>query len=144
MSTNNTNMMSFKERILHMLLFEAVFTLLVVIIAHLFSQFSTSHVAGAAIALSVITMFWNMVFNWLFDQFFTGKRHERSLKLRIFHAISFDVSLTILSLPLIAWILKLPLWDALMIDIGLTLLSVIYAFFFNWAYDHARLKFISP
>ncbi|XXQ69466.1 chlorhexidine efflux transporter [Neisseriaceae bacterium B1] len=45
-------------------------------------------------------------------------------------------------LPVVAYILQLSWWQAFLADMGMTLAVMVYAFFFNWLYDHIRLRFI--
>ncbi|OOF57559.1 hypothetical protein BKL49_08730 [Rodentibacter myodis] len=87
-------------------------------------------------------MLCNFTFNWLFDKIFTGKREERSLLFRLFHTLSFEATLLILTIPMVAYALELNLWQAFLADIGLTFIIMVYTFFFNWIYDRIRLRFI--
>lgn len=138
MQDNKTDTMTVTERIFHMVLFEVLLLILMTLSVLLFTQQEVGHVAGVAVALSVIAMAWNFIYNWIFDQCVTGKKENRSIKLRIFHAVTFEAGLLVVSLPLIAWVLNMSLWQAFIVDIGLTVLVVIYTFIFNYVYDHLR------
>lgn len=134
--------MSIKERFFHMILFELTLLTITTCVVVLISSHETERVAGVAVALSLVAMAWNFIYNWIFDQFATGRREARSVMLRVLHAVGFEGSLQALSLPIIAWGLQMKLWDAFWLNIGLTLMTVAYTFIFNWVYDHARLRWI--
>lgn len=135
--------MNAKERVLHAVLFE-IGAMAVGMLAILFSGMGEAHTAvGVGVALAVIAMLCNLVFNWLFDKIFTGKREERGVLFRLFHTVSFEAALLLFTIPLIAYSLDLTLWQAFLADIALTLLIMVYAFLFNWIYDNVRLKFVA-
>lgn len=135
-------LMSLKERLLHSLLFEigAVTVASVVVLA--LSTVKPSAAIGTGVAMSLMAMVWNLVFNAGFDRIFTEPRQNRSFGLRLFHTISFELGLLVFTIPMIAYLLGLTLWQALLADIGLTILITVYALIFNWIYDNIRLKFI--
>lgn len=134
--------MSLKERLLHSLLFEigAVTVASVVVLA--LSPVKPSAAIGTGVAMSLMAMVWNLVFNAGFDKVFTEPRQNRSFGLRLLHTISFELGLLVFTIPMIACLLGLTLWQALLADIGLTILITVYALIFNWIYDNIRLKFI--
>lgn len=135
--------MKLRERLFHAVLFEFG-AVLVASFAMLAADMGEAHTAfGVSVAMAFVAMVWNFVFNWGFDKIFTGKREDRSVILRIFHTVSFEVGLLIATIPMIAYALNLTLWQALITDIALTALITIYGFLFNLAYDHLRLKFVS-
>lgn len=136
-------LMSLKERLLHSLLFEigAVTVASVVVLA--LSTVKPSAAIGTGVAMSLMAMVWNLVFNAGFDRIFTEPRQNRSFGLRLFHTISFELGLLVFTIPMIAYLLGLTLWQALLADIGLTILITVYALIFNWIYDNIRLKFIT-
>lgn len=125
------------ERIFHSVLFEigAVAVLLA-------GDFSLEAAAGTGITMSVMAMVLNFFFNYVFDKFATGKREERSLKLRILHTVCFECTLLIFTIPVVAYLLDLSLWHAFIADIGLSLTIMVYALIFNWIYDIIRAKII--
>lgn len=98
---------------------------------------------GVGILMAAMAMVWNLVFNSVFDKIFTAPRETRGLGLRVFHTLAFEGGLLLATVPLIAHFLQLTLWQAFWADVGLTLLITVYALFFNWIYDHARLKFVA-
>lgn len=133
--------MQVKERIFHAVLFE-IGAMLVGALAILIGSGDAHTAMGLGFALAVVAMLCNFAFNWLFDKIFTGKREERSALFRIFHTTAFEATLLIATIPMIAYALDLTLWQAFLADVALTLIIMVYAFLFNWIYDHVRLKFV--
>ncbi|GHA25911.1 membrane protein [Devosia pacifica] len=90
----------------------------------------------ALVGASVATV-WNYLFNLGFDHALarrTGST-QKTIGLRVLHAIGFEAGLLALLLPFVAWYLDVSLWQALTMDIAFALYYVVYAFIFNWAYD---------
>jgi len=128
--------MSHKERIFHSILFEVIALFLMMIFAVLFIEASMKAITGLAVALSLIAMIWNYIFNMGFDKAFGNDRINRSFKLRLFHGFTFETGMLLVTLPLIMWALNLSFVTALLMDIGFILFFLIYAIVFNWAYDN--------
>lgn len=134
--------MSLKERLLHSLLFEIGVVSVASVVVLALSTVEPSAAIGTGVAMSLMAMVWNLVFNAGFDKIFTEPRQNRSFGLRLLHTISFELGLLIFTIPMIAHLLDLTLWQALIADIGLVVLITTCALIFNWIYDNIRLKFI--
>jgi len=132
--------MNTKERIIHSILFEVVALAFVITAAKLFTDVELSLVTGLAISLSLIAMCWNYIYNLGFDRKFGNERINRSFKIRIFHGLLFELGLTIITLPLMMWVLQLDFWTVFVMDIGVVLFFFVYAIIFNWCYDLARVQ----
>ncbi|PSW22262.1 hypothetical protein C9I98_03085 [Photobacterium sanctipauli] len=130
--------MSTIERVFHAVLFEVLAISLSIIGLTIFTHHPVSSLSGTMIAVATIAMIWNMIFNAIFDRFFTGKREERSLKARCVQVIGFEGGLLLFTVPIMAWLLSVGLWEAFIMDIGVTLFITAYAFVFNYCYDHLR------
>lgn len=130
------------ERFFHSVLFEIGAMAIGAAAVLLAGDFSLEAAAGTGITMSAMAMALNFVFNYVFDKFATGKREERSLKLRILHTVCFECTLLIFTIPVVAYLLELSLWHAFLADIGLRLTIMVYALFFNWGYDIIRAKII--
>ncbi|KZM40462.1 membrane protein [Marinomonas sp. SBI22] len=133
--------MKTKERIFHALLFEALALILLISLASLLPGQETSAMTGLAIALSVIAMAWNYIYNVIFDRFFPGDRLERSFKLRLGHGLGFEGGMILASFPVIMWVTKMSFWTVFMLDIGAVVFFIIYAIAYNWAYDVIKHKY---
>lgn len=126
-----------KDRIRHTLGFELIGLLICVPLAALVFDMQAHEAGLLAITASLLAAGWNFIYNWFVDTLMVRYlgRLEKSLGERVLHAICFELGLLVLVLPLAAWWLKVSLWQALIVDIGFVLLYVVYAFFYNLAYD---------
>jgi len=90
-----------------------------------------------AILSSLVAVMWNFAYNTLFEFWETRQTIKgRSFKRRTVHALGFELGLTLLLAPLLAWWLTLPLWDAFLYDLTLVFFFVAYTFLFNLIFDH--------
>lgn len=130
--------MKTSERIFHAVLFEALAVSLSILGLAIFTDHEINSLSGTMIAVATIAMIWNFIFNWIFDQFFTGEKTERTLSFRIFHVILFEAGLLFTTVPVMAYLLNVGIWEAFILDIGVTIFITIYAFTFNLIYDNIR------
>ncbi|MBA5761294.1 PACE efflux transporter [Vibrio sp. 404] len=130
--------MSRLERLFHAITFEVLAVSLSIIGLATFTDHNVSHLSGTMIVIATIAMIWNIIFNWVFDKFVPGKKEKRSLMTRVNHVILFEAGLLFVTVPVMAYILNVSLWEALIMDVGVTIFITIYAFVFNYAYDHIR------
>lgn len=131
-------MRSTADRIRHTLLFEGIAVLAVVAFSLAFLEFAPGAIASLTIAMSLLAMAWNYLYNLGFDLWLLksrGHAGERSLSLRVGHAVGFESGMLLLGVPLVAWWLGIGLWQALLMDIGFAVFFLVYALVFNWAYD---------
>lgn len=132
-------MRTIADRIRHTLLFETIAIVSTTAITVLILDKPVATMGTLAIALSLMAMLCNYFYNWLFDHWRMRRGEsspsQRSTSTRALHAIGFELSFIILTLPLIAWWLALSLWQALLLDIGFAVFFIAYAFAYNWAYD---------
>ena len=132
-------MRTIRDRIRHTLLFEGIAIVISTIVAVLILQKPVLTVGSLAITLSIMAMLCNYFYNLTFDHWRMRRGesspNQRSLGIRILHALGFEACFIILTLPLIAWWLSLSLLQALLLDIGFALFFVAYAFVYNWCYD---------
>lgn len=130
-------MRSTPDRIRHALLFECLALALVIPSgSHLFGlQTETMGVIGVGSAVTAVL--WNYLYNLGFDhllQYFTGST-TKTLLLRVIHTLLFEAGLQIVLLPAIALYLKISLLDSFYMSFSIALFYLVYAFFFNLAYD---------
>lgn len=134
--------MSIYERIFHAVLFEVLAIILTVIGLYLFTEHALNKLSSIVILISLIAMLWNLIFNWIFDYFYSDSRETRGFKIRTLHVILFEGGLLLMTLPLVAYILNISLWQAFILDFAMTIFIMIYTFIFNYIYDHTRIKII--
>ena len=129
---------SIKERAFHAILFE---TIALIICAPLFALLLNrpiSEMGLMTLIIATIAVIWNFIYNAIFDRVTRRFIQERGFIVRIIHAGLFESGLIIITVPLIAWVLKITLLEALMMDIGILLFFLPYTVIFNWAYDAVR------
>ena len=133
--------MSFKERIIHMLLFEVIALAIIVPVAVLATGSGTGQMTLLAVLLSLLAMFWNYAYNLMFDRIFGEERIQRGFKLRIVHGVLFELGMILVSFPLIMWILQMDFLTVLIMDLSAVVFYLIYAIVFNWGYDQLRHRY---
>ncbi len=127
-----------KDRLRHTLLFEiSLLVIFVPLTAWLFNKPMT-HMGGMSIAMSLVAMTGNYIYNILFDHALVrmGKPlYPRGLKVRLVHAIFFEVTLLFISVPMVMWVMEFGFMKALAFDLAFMLVIPLYTLFYNWAYD---------
>ena len=96
----------------------------------------------ATIAIGLIALAWNVLFNGLFDRLLKRLKLTPSAFTRVIHALLFEGGLVAVSVPLIAWWLNVSLLQALILDIGVLLFFLPYTYVYHWAYDVVRERLL--
>lgn len=126
------------DRLRHTILFEVIGLITVTPLAAWLLERDLSTIGSMAIILSLSAMLCNYLFNLAFDHALKSLGrpvHIRPTWMRILHAVLFEVSLLVLTLPFVAWWLDMTLWVAFITDLAFALFFLVYAFVFNWTYD---------
>ncbi|PZO19958.1 MAG: hypothetical protein DCF26_04420 [Burkholderiales bacterium] len=124
------------RRVVYIGLYEAVAIALAGVGLMLMSGQSLLDSGALAIATSSVAVVWNLVFNTFFERWEARQSTTgRSVKRRVLHAVSFEIGLIVMLVPLIAWWLGVSLWQALVMDMALVVFFLVYTFAFNWAFD---------
>ena len=130
------------ERVGHALAFEVI---ALVICAPLFSWLmgtTMAEMGALTLAISLIAMLWNVVYNAAFDRLQRRLGFTRTLTVRLLHAVVFEAGLIIVAVPLAAVWLSITLWQAFVLDVGLLAFFLPYTMVFNFVYDRLRLRFV--
>lgn len=125
------------DRIRHAVSYEILGLLLVAPLGAWAFGLPLGHIGVTAVANTTIAMVWTYGYNLAFDHAalrLTGGV-RKSLWGRVLHAVLFEIGLTAILVPFMAWYLALSLSQALAMDISFTLFYLLYSFGFNWAYD---------
>ncbi len=133
-----TNMRSSRDRIRHALLFEIILVIIFTPLMALLFKKSMAHMGGMSIAMSLIAMICNYGYNLLFDHalVWMGKPlYPRGIKLRLAHAVFFEIVLMGVSIPMVMWVLELNFIKALAFDLAFLMVVPVYTVFYNWSYD---------
>lgn len=129
-------MQGIKRRIIQAISYEVILLALFVPIISLVFKKEIATSISLGIILMVIALLWNIIFNFLFEQW-EKRQHatHRLIKHRIYHAVGFEGGLMIITVPILAWFLQLGIWQTIVLDIGVTLAIMVYTFIFQWAFD---------
>ncbi|MEW2912855.1 PACE efflux transporter [Leisingera sp. JC11] len=134
-----------KDRLRYTISFEILLMAALVPVGAAFFDKPLSDIGLLGAFLSVKAMLLNLLYNWLFDQADARAGRvssDRSPLGRVLHAIGFEATLLITSLPVYIWWLNLGLWQALATDLTVTSFVVVYTYGFTLAYD--RLFPLAP
>ncbi len=126
------------DRLRHTILFEVLGLITCTPLASWILDRDMVKIGTMSIFISITAMACNYVFNLAFDHLLVklGRPvHHRPVRLRIIHAVSFEASLLLITIPFVAWWLEMSLWHAFITDIGFALFFLVYAYIYNWAYD---------
>ena len=126
-----------------MVLFEVFALIMMAGLATYITGNGAGEMAGLALAMSLIAMAWNYVYNYGYDKIFGADRTKRTKKTRVLHGLGFELGLMTVTLPVLIWVLKLDFLTVLIMDIGLVIFFVLYAIRFNWTYDSVRDYFVT-
>lgn len=130
-------MRSFWDRARHALSFEIVGLLLVVPLGAVVFSMPLHDIGVVGLVSATLATAWNYLYNLIFDHLLvriTGSS-LKSLRVRILHAVLFEVGLLIILMPFIAWYLGITLLHAFIMDVSFALFYMGYAFVFNLVYD---------
>ncbi len=97
------------------------------------------------IILSLIALFWNMIFNHFFDIYLIKKRGSivKTKIDRVLHGCGFEVVFAALSLMTIMYYFKIGIKEAFSLEVAILVFFLIYTVVFTYVYDVARAKVIS-
>ncbi|GLC91421.1 membrane protein [Cupriavidus sp. TA19] len=126
-----------RDRICHAVGFEVVGLLIFAPLASWAFGYKLHEMGLIGAVASLIATGWNYLYNLLFDKAMlriTGQV-RKSVKVRVLHAILFELGLLVVFLPALAWYLNISLVDALIMDIAVAVFYMVYALVYNWLYD---------
>ncbi len=130
-------MRTFRDRVRHAVLFEAVALAIFIPGSALLFQQPVQDMGVIGLLSATIATVWNFVYNLGFDKAMVRLRGsvQKTLTIRVVHTFLFEAGLVVMLIPMIAWYLGISLWAALIMDIAIVTYYLVYAFFFNMAYD---------
>lgn len=130
------------ERVLQVVLFEVSALLIAVPLYSRLIGVGTRESTRVLIVVSVAVLLWASLHNFVFDRCESRLRlrsaSDRTVKLRILHAVSHEASAALVSVPILVLLGDLPWLTALWADIGLSVVYAAFAFVFYAAYDRVR------
>ncbi|WP_342150655.1 PACE efflux transporter [Methylorubrum sp. SB2] len=130
-------MRSTRDRIRHAILFELVGLAMMIPLGSLLFGLHGSDMGVIGVGSAMAATAWNYVYNLGFDRLMQRLvgHTNKSLTLRVGHALLFEAGLLVILLPPIAWYLGIGLAQAFVMDLAIAAFYVAYAFSFNLAYD---------
>lgn len=125
------------DRIRHALGFEIIGLLIFAPLASMVFDYELHLMGVMALVGSIVATIWNYFYNVLFDRALLLLRGsvQKTVGIRVLHAVLFEGGLLLLFLPVIAWYLDITLWEALEMDMAMAAFYLFYAFVYNWLYD---------
>lgn len=134
---------SITERFFHAFTFEVFAILSTMLIGIYLYKKPVESMGIVSVLISLTALTLNMIFNWIFDKFFPFINGNRPVRIRVLHAVGFEVTLILFAVPMIAFILGITIKEAFMIEAGLLAYFLFYTYGYNWLYDRIRWKIVN-
>lgn len=125
-----------KRRITYVSLFEIFAILLSTLILMTLSGSDAHQSLPVATIVSVIAVVWNYIYNLMFETW--EQRHHitvRTIRIRVVHAIGFELGLLLFTLPLYMLWYNVNLWKAFTMVAALLVFFLCYTFIFTLLFD---------
>lgn len=129
---------TFTERVFHAVSFEVIAIAITVPLSAWVLGRSIFQMGTVAIVLSTLAMLLNLFYNMIFDRYWPLIKGLRPTKIRVMHAIGFELSFVIIGLPILAFLLNMSLWNAFLLEVGFFAFFLFYTYAFNLSYDKLR------
>ncbi len=135
-----------RERIIQTLAYEVVGLFVVAPVYAVVAGVGATESLWLLAALSVAVLVWAPLHNAAYDRIGwrinTRLASDRPMAGRVLHALSLEMSVLLVTCPLVIWIGGYTLTRALLVNLGLTLFYMVYAGLFHLFYD--RLRPVAP
>lgn len=130
-------MRSVPDRVRHALLFEILALAIVIPVGGYLFNLQESAMGVIGLGSAITATVWNYCYNHLFDHTMVKlfQTTQKTVVLRVIHTCLFEAGLQIVLLPSIALYLRTSLAETVSLTLSIALFYLVYAFFFNWAYD---------
>lgn len=124
------------RRIVYVATYELLAIGLSTLLLMLMSGGRASDSAPVAVAVSVIAVVWNYVFNYLFEAWERNThRLSRTVCIRAVHACMFEIGLILFTIPIYMWWYDVGVIQALTMEAVLLAFFLAYTFLFTWSFD---------
>lgn len=132
------------RRVVYVLSFEFFAIILSSMILAGMSNGEVSSSLFIAIALSLIAIVWNYLYNTLFEMWENKNNiKERSFIIRVIHSLMFESGFILIAVPLFMWWYKVTFVQAFIMEIGILLFFLIYTFVFTLIFDKTFPRVVS-
>ncbi|APR70086.1 MULTISPECIES: chlorhexidine efflux PACE transporter AceI [Acinetobacter] len=130
-----------KRRLIHAIVYEVILLVIIAIALSFIFDMPMEVTGTLGVFMAVVSVIWNMIFNNYFEKIEHKYNWERTVPVRILHAVGFEGGLLIATVPMIAYMMNMTIVEAFILDIGLTLCILVYTFIFQWCYDTVENRF---
>ena len=124
------------RRLVYVALFESLAIIFSTYLLKAFAHGETSGNFAVAVAISVIAVIWNFLFNGFFEW---GERklglRGRSLVVRMVHSIGFEGGLVAFTVPLLMVWYRISFMAALQMEAAILIFFLVFTFVFTWVFD---------
>lgn len=132
------------ERLFQALLFEVLAVLLCTPLFAWLMGKGMGQMGALAAANSTAAVLWNMLFNAGADRLRARLGVAAGVAWRSAHAIAFEGTLALMTVPLAVWWLGISLSAAILLDAGLVAFFIPYTYAYHWVYDTLRRVLVRP
>ncbi|ENW17344.1 chlorhexidine efflux PACE transporter AceI [Acinetobacter haemolyticus] len=130
-----------KRRLIHAIVYEVILLVIIAIALSFIFDMPMEVTGTLGVFMAVVSVIWNMIFNNYFEKIEHKYNWERTVPVRILHAVGFEGGLLVATVPMIAYMMNMTIVEAFILDIGLTLCILVYTFIFQWCYDTVENRF---
>ena len=130
-----------KRRLIHAISYEVILLVIIAIALSFIFSMPLEVTGVLGVIMAVISVIWNMIFNHYFEKIEFKYQLERTIPVRIMHAIGFEGGLMLATIPIIAYMMNMSFIEALILDFALTMCILVYTFIFQWCYDTIENRF---
>ncbi|MCT8247914.1 PACE efflux transporter [Proteus vulgaris] len=124
------------RKLVYAITFETLAILLSAVLLAILSQSQSNNSLPVAIAVSVIALIWNYIFNSFFELIESKLTiKKRTVIVRLTHAISFELGLFFFTIPLYMWWYNVGFIKAISMEITILVFFFIYTYLFTLAFD---------
>lgn len=116
-------------------MFEVIALAIIVPTTVMLAGLEAGKMSVVGIGLSLFAMFWNYVYNIVFDKMAGYDRSGRSLITRIIHACGFELGMIVITLPVLSWYLSISWLEAFLLEAGFLVFILVYTYVYNVMYD---------
>ncbi|MGP4716650.1 PACE efflux transporter [Psychrobacter sp. T6-6] len=125
-----------KRRIVYVIVFEILAIISSTFVLMKLSNSDASESLPAAMMISLAAIIWNFVYNTAFETWEQRRRiAERTLLIRSAHALTFEIGLVLICLPIYIIWYDVGLIEAFMMEAALMVFFLIYNFVFTFIFD---------
>ncbi len=124
------------RKLVYAITFETLAILLSTVLLAILSQSQSHNSLPVAIAVSIIALIWNYIFNSFFELIESKlKIKKRTVMVRLTHAISFELGLFFFTIPLYMWWYNVGFIKAISMEITILVFFFVYTYLFTLAFD---------